>query len=316
MKILVRVLISVGMLIVALRLVDMTELKHSILSIPLPTLVLVVVIFFLGQMVSSYKWWFIARSGGIDVPWILAFKAYFLGMFVNCFGLGTVGGDFARALMLGSGLKQKTTSLASVFADRVHGLTILASIGLASMAFFGRQHIGSEFLLLLPLCVICIVMGWYFGPGLALALLPEQGVIHKKMQEIAGVFPRDLGTIGYISLVSFIFHLVQISLHQIMAAGFGVHIPWSVLLVTIPMVNILSTLPISWNGLGVRENGYVFFLAPVILSREQAVAFGAMWLLAMTISSAIGGLVAVLSKDINWKGQERTNDGPPRSRRP
>ena len=41
----------------------------------------------------------LARSGGIDVPSLLAFKAYFLGMFVNCFGLGTVGGDFARAIV-------------------------------------------------------------------------------------------------------------------------------------------------------------------------------------------------------------------------
>jgi len=298
------------MLAMVLRLVNMTELKQSILRIPLLTLGLVVIIFFFGQLLSSYKWWLLARSGGIDVPWLLAFKAYFLGMFVNCFGLGTVGGDFARALVLGSGPKQKTTSLASVFADRVHGLTILASIGLVSMAFFGRQHIAGEFLLLLPLCVIVIVLGWYFGPGLALALLPKQGVLHKKMQEIAGVFPRDLGTIGYISMVSLVFHLLQISVHQIMAAGFGIYIPWHVLLVTIPVVNILSTLPISWNGLGVRENGYVFFLTPLILSREQAVAFGAMWLFAMTVSSAIGGLVAVFSKDVEWKGKRGTNDEP------
>jgi uncharacterized membrane protein YbhN (UPF0104 family) len=313
MKLLVRILISLGMLTMALRLVDMTELKQSIVSISLPTLVLVVIIFFFGQLLSSYKWWLLARSGGIDVPWLLAFKAYFLGMFVNCFGLGTVGGDFARALVLGSGPKQKTTALASVFADRVHGLTILASIGLVSMGFFGRQHIGSEYLVLLPLSVVAIVMSWYFGPGLGLAVLPKQGVLHKKLREIAGVFPRDIGTIGYISLVSLLFHLLQISLHQIMASGFGTHIPWHVLLVTIPVVNILSTLPISWNGLGVRENGYVFFLAPLILSREQAVAFGAMWLFAMTISSAIGGLVAALSKDVDWRGKRQTSNEPLKS---
>lgn len=310
MKLPIRILISVGMLTLVLRLVDMTELKESIVSIPLPTLGLVVIIFFLGQLLSSYKWWLLARSGGIDVPWFLAFKAYFLGMFVNCFGLGTLGGDFARALVLGSGPKQKTTALASVFADRVHGLTILASIGLVSMVFFGRQHIGREYLLLLPLCVIVIVISWYFGPRIGLAVLPKQGVLHKKLQEIAGVFPRDIRIIGYISLVSLVFHLLQISLHQIMASGFGIHIPWHVLLVTIPVVNILSTLPISWNGLGVRENGYVFFLAPLILSREQAVAFGAMWLFAMTISSAIGGLVAALSKDVDWRGKRQTSDEP------
>ena len=308
MKLLVNILISLGMLTLALCLVDMTELKQSIISIPLPILVLVVVVFFIGQVLRSYQWWLFARSGGIDVPWILAFKAFFLGMFVNCFGLGTIGGDFTRALVLGSGPKQKTTSLASVFADRLHGLTILASIGLVPMALFGRQHIGGEFLLLLSLGIAVIVLGWYFGPSLALAWLPKQGVLHNKVQEIAGVFPRDLGTIVYISLVSLMFHLTQISLHQIMAAGFGIHIPWHILLGIIPVVNILSTLPISWNGLGVRENGYVFFLAPFILSREQAVAFGAMWLFAMTISSAIGGLVAVFSKDVDWKGNRRTND--------
>jgi hypothetical protein len=86
---------------------------------------------------------------------------------------------------------------------------------------------------------------------------------------------------------------------QVMAYGFGIHVPWQTLLNTIPVVvNILSTLPISWNGLGVRESGYVFFLRPLILSHEQAIAFGAMWLLATTASSAIRGLISFLSPEI------------------
>ena len=34
------------------------------------------------------------------------------------------------------------------------------------------------------------------------------------------------------------------------------------------------------------------------MSREQALAFGAMWLLAQTVASAIGGLIAFLSGDM------------------
>jgi uncharacterized membrane protein YbhN (UPF0104 family) len=127
------------------------------------------------------------------------------------------------------------------------------------------------------------------------------------MEQITQVFPRDPATISYISLISLVFHLLQIGLHQVMAAGFGIQIPWAVLLLTIPVINILSSLPISWNGLGVRENGYLFFLAPQFVSREHAIAFGAMWLLAMAISSAIGALVLVLSKDLGWKAERRTN---------
>jgi glycosyltransferase 2 family protein len=303
MKLLIKIFISLAMLILALRLVDINELKQSLLSIPLPTLGVVVVIFFFGQLLSSYKWWLLARSGSIEVPWLLAVRAYFLGMAVNCFGLGTVGGDLARALVLGSKSKQNPTALASVFADRVHGITVLAAIGVVSMVFSDRQHIGSEYLMLLPVCIIAVVIAWYFGPGIALAVLPKGGALHKNMEQIAQVFPRDPATISYISLISLVFHLLQIGLHQVMAAGFGIQIPWPVLLVTIPVINILSSLPISWNGLGVRENGYLFFLAPLFLSREHAIAFGVMWLLAMAISSVIGGLVLVFSKDLGWRAE-------------
>jgi glycosyltransferase 2 family protein len=307
MKLLIKIFLSLAMLTLAVRLVDLHELKHSLLSIPLPTLAMVVVIFFFGQLLSSYKWWLLARSGSIEAPWLLAAKAYFLGMAVNCFGFGTVAGDLARALVLGRKSKKTATALASVFADRVHGMTVLAAIGVVSTAFVGRQHIGREYLVLLIGCAPAVVAAWYFGPGIALAALPRGGALHKNMEQIAQVFPRDPATISYISLISLVFHLLQIGLHQVMAAGFGIQIPWAVLLLTIPVINILSSLPISWNGLGVRENGYLFFLAPQFVSREHAIAFGAMWLLAMAISSAIGALVLVLSKDLGWKAERRTS---------
>jgi hypothetical protein len=102
-----------------------------------------------------------------------------------------------------------------------------------------------------------------------------------------------------ISLLSIVFHLSQISLHAVMAAALGVSVPWPLLLVAVPFINILATLPVSWNGLGVRERAYVFFLVPSVLQAEHAVAFGAMWLLAVTVSSAIGGVVAVATKDFS-----------------
>jgi hypothetical protein len=303
MKLLLKIFISLAMLTLALRLVPINELKQGLSSIPLPTFGMVVVIFFFGQLLSSYKWWLLARSGNIETSWLLAVRAYFLGMAVNCFGLGTVGGDLARALVLGSKSKQKTTALASVFADRLHGITVLAAIGIVSIAFVGRQHIGREYLVLLPASIIAVVVTWSFGPGIALAALPKGGALHKNMEQVTQVFPRDPATISYVSLISLVFHLLQIFLHQVMAAGFGIQIPWPVLLVTIPVINILSSFPISWNGLGVRENGYLLFLAPQFLSREHAIAFGMMWLLAIAISSAIGALVLVFSKDLGWKAE-------------
>ena len=96
------------------------------------------------------------------------------------------------------------------------------------------------------------------------------------------------------------FHIVQISLHAAMARGVGATIPWATLFIVIPLVNIASSLPISWNGLGVREKSYTYFLtaAPAIVTNEQAIAFGALWLMAMTVTSAIGGIVALCSGEL------------------
>lgn len=78
---------------------------------------------------------------------------------------------------------------------------------------------------------------------------------------------------------------------------FGPRIHPIMINVAIPFVNILGSLPISWQGLGVRETAYIFFLSSY-LSNEQAVAFGAMWFLGVTVSSAIGGVVSALTGEL------------------
>ena len=131
----------------------------------------------------------------------------------------------------------------------------------------------------------------------------------RKLDHVAQVFPRSPRTLVAITSISVVFHLVQIMLHSVMAWGLGAYIPFQHLLVVIPLVNIAGSLPISWNGLGVRENAYVFFLTPALISKEQAVAFGAIWLLAMTVCSAIGGVIAFTSGDLKFLRQKKKELG-------
>ena len=120
------------------------------------------------------------------------------------------------------------------------------------------------------------------------------------MRQVAAIFPREPAVLASITTISAIFHCTQILLHAVMANAVGATIPLATLFVVIPLVNIASSLPISWNGLGVRENSYIYFLtsAPALVTVEQAAALGALWLLAVTATSAIGGIVALVSGDL------------------
>ncbi len=221
-------------------------------------------------------------------------------MFVNCFGLGTVGGDLTRGLLIAQGDNPKSTAVASVIADRLHGLAVLALIGSCSVLIFGR-HNSMDPILVWSLFAVgpSIIIAWALAPLTLRRFFSETSVVGKQLDQVLKAFPRDVKALTGITLVAVTFHLWQLGLHWLMGRAVGVTIPWEMILVFIPFVNIVSTLPISWNGLGVRENAYIFFLSPAILSAEQAVAFGAIWIVAVTIASSVGGIISVVTRDFD-----------------
>ena len=314
-KSLIKLALSIIMVAIVFRSVDVDNLKATFLAMSPWAVLLVVVGYTTGQLLSSVKWWTIARSGGITTPYPAALKAYFIGMFLNCFSLGMLGGDAARGILVAQGQPKKTEGLASVVADRIHGLIVLSCIALATSAIMGRDRVSPDLIQLLLVLVVGCTAGWFIGPWL-LPHLPFMKTtrIGRKLQQVMAIFPRDPKTLIIITSLSIVFHLVQISLHAVMAAGMGIEISFTTLLLVIPFVNIVCSLPISWNGLGVREKAYTYFLAtaPAIVSYEQAVAFGAIWLLAVTVSSAIGGIVAMMSEDLrSLKEGRATPQVPP-----
>ncbi len=282
------------MLVLVYRLVDFEKLQDTFLSVP-PSLVLLTIVgFALTQVISSVRWWLLARAGNIHAPFPNALKAFFIGMYANCFGLGTVGGDMLRGALLSNAKGQRTQAIASAFADRALGLAVLATIGVLSVLFAEGHHMESEFVLLLSGVGVCVLAAWLVAPLVILKLVPKHNPFRNKVEQVLAVFNRDPFTIGLVVLVATIYHMAQICLQWTMALGLGADVSFVSMLVTVPFVNILSTLPITWNGVGVREKAYIFFFVPAVFTHEQAVALGALWLLAVTVASALGGVLALL----------------------
>lgn len=274
-------------------------LFETLATTPIWIVVVVTIGYTIGQFLSSTKWWLLARASGLECTLGDAIKAYFMGMFANNFGLGVVGGDLARALLLIQGKPGKSKAIASVASDRVHGLFSLATLGALSGVYF--YH--SETLSLNPMYVLFLLgvsfglLVLWFAGSILLSMIPGDGKIFVKLRSLSEAFPKNLSLLFLPTLISIIFHLFQIFLIHLIGLAYHVAIPLEYLLVAIPLVNIVSTLPISWNGLGVRENALAFFLAPHVISNTQAVAFGAIWLFAVTANSACGGVLAFLTKD-------------------
>ncbi|MBP9837559.1 MAG: flippase-like domain-containing protein [Proteobacteria bacterium] len=293
---LLKLLISVGLAGYIYFRVDKKGLLLAVKSLSFSGLSVIFALYLVGQIISAYKWRIFVQEVGLKITPMQAIRAYFFGMFVNVFGFGTIGGDVARALALAAPKGLRAGTLATVIADRVQGLTILMIIGTLAVNIFPPEVLGTNLLATLRygsiLALSSLLLSWWIGPTILKKIFHSEHKWGAAAQRVTQAFPHRKEPLVSKSILSFIFHNIQIVMHILIARELGADLSASFIYATVPFVNIVSSLPISlFNGLGVREAMYCLLLIPAGLAQETAVAFGGIWLFTVTVISSFGILL-------------------------
>lgn len=82
-----------------------------------------------------------------------------------------------------------------------------------------------------------------------------------------------------------------------------------VMLAVVPLVTLLTLLPVSLNGLGLREGGFVFFLGQLGIPQAQALALSLL-VFGLTLLFSLAGGVCLLFERMPVKGEEGSLDDP------
>jgi glycosyltransferase 2 family protein len=296
---LLQIAFSVGAVALIARHVDLRETGRILAHANLAWAVFAVVIYAVGQVMSAFRWWLIGRSVGLVDSFAAYVRYYFIGMFFMFFGPSTLGGDFVRGLYLAEGGGRRARAFNSVLFDRLNGLVILVAIGAAAFLLFpSYRSLAPEFALMFYVTVAFgsgLLFGWMAAPWLVRTFLPADNKIRRFIEGDLGAFWNDRGMLLSTSLVSFFFHMVQISGQWAVSRALGLEVPFSYICVFHPLVSALASIPISMSGIGLREGGYLYFLTKIGVDQPSAVAYGSLWLLVIVANSAIGGLVFLLS---------------------
>ncbi len=290
-RLLIQLLVSAALLTFVLRRIDSAKLLAVLERVSFSSLALLVCFYLCGQLLSATKWRIFVRSAQIERSWTECARAYFLGMFVNSFGLGTVGGDVTRAVALRPEHGKRAAAFATVVADRLHGLCVLLTIGAVGIALVKPPVLGPYAGQLAWAAVIGLAVGWFIGPPLLIRIANAGGRFGEAAAAIARAFPKRPAPLIAATAISALFHTGQLLMHWFMAYALGLSVPLGYLFATIPIANAASTLPVSIQGLGVRESAYLFLLQPIGVDPEVCFAFGALWFLTAQFVSAIGALV-------------------------
>lgn len=288
-----RVAISVALAVYILVDVDTGDLASALTSVRPGPLAIAVVIYLVGQGLSAYKWALLGRSVGFDRPLLDYLRFYFIGMFFNLFGLSTLGGDLVRALYLGDG-RRPGLAINSVVFDRMSGLVTLMALGAAALLAFPGY--GFPWLLCATIAAgaVVLVLGWWLCPRLV-KFLPAGNWIRRQVETELAPFWGDHFLLVRVVAVSLVFHLTQVVVQYVTGQAAGVTVPLSYCLIFHPVISVMTALPFSVGGLGVREGGYIYFLTRMDIDDSIAVTFGLLWFAVSVVAGLVGGVVFLTS---------------------
>ncbi|HLY38777.1 MAG TPA: lysylphosphatidylglycerol synthase transmembrane domain-containing protein [Candidatus Binatia bacterium] len=287
------VLVTVGVVAYILVDVDTGDLVRALTSVQPSLVASAVVLYCIGQLLSAYKWHLLGRSVGFRQPFSEYARFYFIGMFFNLFGPGTIGGDVVRALYLGDG-HRPGLAVNSVLFDRVSGLALLMALGAGALLAFPGYNLPWPLTAAIIGGGLALVVGWWMCPRLV-RLLPRGNAIRRQVEHELEPFWRDSRLLVRVAAVSLLFHMVQVVVQWVLARAAGADVPFSYCLIYHPLVSVMAALPVSVAGLGVREGGYLYFLTRLDVDDSVAVTVGLLWFAVSVLADLIGGVVFLAS---------------------
>lgn len=260
-------------------------------------LALAVLLSLSSTILNAHRWKVLASAVGLDKSLFKLVQYCFVGLFFNLFLPSTVGGDFSRCYYLSKGTGKYVNAFYSVLADRTVGIAVLflfATVGI----LLGPGGNGLPWQLKAPIFagaffVFCIVP---FMPQLTNKFLgPENWIARQFNNSCAQVYWGNKPLIATALLLTVIMQVIVVLCHVFVGLSLGLtSIPLWYYFVFYPSVAVLGFVTPSFNGIGIREWAYTYFLTMQGVDNAHALTFAMIWLCLTTLNSLVGGLVYFL----------------------
>lgn len=256
-------------------------------------------------LISVFRWQLILRWQGHDLPFRPLCAITWIANFFALLLPGGIGRDISRGIYLTRFRIGALEVTRSILTDRFIGLVSVVVLSVPCM-IFALSAAGPLHLLGWMLLVLCIGMPlglvlcrwldrWYY----ARQSPDQQSRLAKTIHAIAAILrdfrtPRLFGLPFVQSCAMMAATILCVMAMSGAIGGFSAPL-WSQPLF-LPVIFLLSQLPISIAGIGVREAAFVSLFGAVGATAEQALALSLAFFTLGVVNNLIGGLVYLASR--------------------
>ncbi|MBZ0268365.1 flippase-like domain-containing protein [bacterium] len=327
-KRILQIVVSVALLGVLLKWIDPSGLGTALAGADWTLLGLALVLVTANRVLMAVKWNLLLAAKGIDIPWTTATRVYYTSTFLGLFLPPTVGGDVVRAYLVRRNDDRVPDIVSSILVERLLGLVALAIFGVAAAALFplmmGQGDVDAMGLLL-------IAGGAAVAAGIALAFSFTAtcerivlavtarlegarfvGRIAKTLGKIYGSYREYRtcrGTLAIFFALTMLENAMPVVRAWIVALALGAWVPPAYFFVIVPLELVLIRIPVSFDGFGIREGLFVYFLGLVGISESLGFAVGLANHVLFLVAVLPGGLFHLL--DLAARRGARPAPSPP-----
>ena len=266
-------------------------------------------LFFVGYVITAFRWRTLIRVQGGDAPIFFLVRSFMVALFFNNFLPSTVGGDVVRmydSWRLGN---SKSDAVTVVLVDRFLGLIVLLWFALLALIFdeavagavpfigvwvaasLAGIGIATWLILKIPVSTTQMLSSAKSGGVARIGRILEK--VHRSFQAYRQARSAVLRALGLSVLLQ-----VNVVVHFILVArAVGIDVPAESMFLIIPVAVFIMMVPISINAIGVREAVFVFLFSLYGVQSVEALAFAWIAYSFTLLQGVLGGLVFALRRE-------------------
>jgi uncharacterized membrane protein YbhN (UPF0104 family) len=305
----IKILISAALLYLSLRKVNLYDLAARLRVESLGWIGLAIAVTFLQIFLGVLRWREISAECGAPLETGQAMRFNIIGTFFNQTLPSSIGGDAVRLWLVarsGAGWRAATYS---IFVDRAIGLIALAVLIVASLPWSYRlisdPH-GRSALLLVDFAALGAGGGFLLLGALQWPWLKRWWATHHihACAVIANkvLFSRDRGP--KVAVLSLLVHVLAVVIAWCVVQSISAPLQFGQIFLLVPPVMLITMLPISIAGWGVREASMGLAFGYAGLPASEGVNVSLLFGAVSFIVGAFGGLVWILSAEKKAQGQK------------
>lgn len=292
-KFLLRLLVTVAILFFILRSIDAPQVWQTLTQAS-PWLLLAALLLQLGSsIVAAYRWQLVMHNLGFSQTFAFYWRSFFKGLFFNQ-GLPTsIGGDALRVLDVARRGFRKRDALYAILIDRVAGLgtlLLLAMFACAANPALLPAKLYWLIFLLVAAGLLGLIGGYVAGKYAWFKSYQRLAIV----QLLAERLHQAISAHRLLLLVSSLL-VPALALLGFFVTGRALGLPYDAMtyFAIVPLALVLSIIPVSIAGWGVRE-GAMVGLFSLIGADKTAVLMMSLLYGIMLIVVSLPGLVVFL----------------------